>query len=325
MDMTFIVNPSSRSGRGERLWGELEMRLKEAGISYDIIRTSGPGDAQRAAARFSEGLPAGDGSEKAKLVILGGDGTLNEAVSGLGAFDRVLLGYVPTGSSNDFARGAGLPNDGRKLFDRIIEGKPVRKADIGRLTYNSMTKTLSRLHDDSISSVRHFIVSAGIGFDAAVCEEALASETKNLLNRIGLGKLTYGAIALKQLFGADRIAVDVEMDGDRHIKLDHFLFAAAMQEPYEGGGFRFAPDAEENDGLLNVCLIGDMSKPRMLLALPRAYAGKHYGMKGVYHYTAKSMRIRTALPMWVHTDGEVSVRSDDITIECLPGALELMV
>ena len=114
MDMTFIVNPSSRSGRGERLWGELETRLKEAGISYDIIRTSGPGDAQRAAARFSEGLPAGDGSEKAKLVILGGDGTLNEAVSGLGTFDRVLLGYVPTGSSNDFARGAGLPNDGRK-------------------------------------------------------------------------------------------------------------------------------------------------------------------------------------------------------------------
>ncbi len=325
MDMTCIVNPSSRSGRGERLWGELESRLKEAGLSYEVIRTGGPGDALRAAAEFSKKNSAGTGSGKAKLVVLGGDGTLNETISGLESFDGVLLGYIPTGSSNDFARGASLPKDGRMLFDRIVEGRAARKVDIGRLTYNNMTKMLSRLHDDSISPVRHFIVSAGIGFDAAVCEEALASGTKNFFNRIGLGKLTYGAIALRQLLKADKIAVDIEMDGDRHIKLDHFLFVAAMQEPYEGGGFRFAPDAVENDGLLNICLIGDMSKPRMLSALPMAYIGKHYGINGVYHYTAKSMKVRTRIPMWVHTDGEVAMKSDDITIECLPGALELMV
>ena len=325
MHITFIVNPSSRSGRGERLWGELESLLSDAGVTYDLTRTTGPGDAIRAAAGFSSRVSAEESSDKAKLVVLGGDGTLNEVISGLESFDKVLLGYIPTGSSNDFARGAGLPKNGRKLFDRIVEGRPVRKIDIGRLTYNSMTKTLSRLHDDSISSVRHFIVSAGIGFDAAVCEEALASGTKNFLNRIGLGKLTYGAIALRQLLGADKIAVDIELDGDRHIELDHFLFVAAMQEPYEGGGFKFAPDAEENDGLLNICLIGDMSKPRMLLALPLAYMGKHYGLNGVYHYTAAKMRVRTRIPMWIHTDGEVAIKSNDITIECLPGALELMV
>ena len=146
-------------------------------------------------------------------MVLGGDGTLNEVISGIRDFDQVLLGYLPVGSSNDFARDLSLPSDPEKIMEQILDGKEVRRMDIGRLHYNSETHTLSRLHDQTKSDTRMFDVSAGIGFDAAVCEQALASGTKNFLNRIGMGKLTYGAMAVHQLLSADKIACDIELDG----------------------------------------------------------------------------------------------------------------
>ncbi|MCR5674166.1 MAG: diacylglycerol kinase family lipid kinase [Lachnospiraceae bacterium] len=318
-----IINPSSHSGRGGALWKELRARFEATHIPYRVHMTDGPGAAIRTVRALSSEYEKKE--EPLRLVILGGDGTLNEAVSGITDFSRVLLGYIPTGSSNDFARGAGLPRDPRALFKPILAGRECRRIDVGRLVYHRQTKTLSRLHDESAENVRHFVVSAGIGFDAAVCEEALSSGTKNFFNRIGLGKLTYGAIAMKHLLGADWIGIEMTIDDGRTIALDHFLFAAMMLEPYEGGGFRFAPDADNRDGFFNICLIGDMSKPRMITSLPLAYLGKHYGLPGIYHYRTQSVRIRTALPMWVHTDGEVVMKSDDIELTCLHQALSLMI
>ncbi len=316
-----IINPSSRSGRGKSLWNELKRQLESAGIEYRVHMTGGPGDAIRVARELTADI---EGPDKRRLVVLGGDGTLNEVVSGICDHSRVLLGYIPTGSSNDFARGLKLPRNKEALIRSIVAGEKVRTLDVGKLTYNHQTHDFSRLHDDRQESTRHFIVSAGIGFDAAVCEEALSSNTKNFFNRIGLGKLTYGAIALRNLLRADWIGIEVEADGRPLTSLDHFLFAAIMLEPYEGGGFRFAPDAVSDDGLFNLCLIGDMTKPQMFYALPHAYFGRHYGLPGVYHYTAGSIRIRTSIPMWVHTDGEVMMKSDDITLTCLPRALDMM-
>ncbi len=319
-----IINPSSRSGKGKALWDSLKKRFDQQGMEYHTHMTEGPGSATRIARELTgAGRPAGD--PPIKLVVLGGDGTLNEAVSGIQDFSSVLLGYLPTGSSNDFARGMKLPKNRDVLIERIAAGKAFRTVDVGRLTYNHQTRTFSRLHDETPKTVRHFLVSAGIGFDAAVCEEALSSGTKNILNRIGLGKLTYGAIAIRNLLSADRVEIDLTLDDQEKVHLDHFLFAAAMQLPYEGGGFQFAPDADPTDGKLNICLIGDMSKPKMLTSLPAAYIGKHYGIKGIYHYQVSRLDIRTALPMWVHTDGEVVMKSDDISIECLPGAMSLMI
>ena len=317
-----IVNPSARSGRDRQILEDLKTAFAARNIPIREHFTDGPGAALRIAGELT-----GEGKEGGKLtlVVLGGDGTLNEVISGIRDFSALSLGYIPTGSGNDFARGIDLPKDTRVLIDRILAGKEIRRMDVGRLVYHSKTRTLSRLHDENISDIRQFIVSSGIGFDAAVCEEALSSGTKAFFNRIGLGKLTYGSIAIRHLLKAPRIPVDIDLDGDRHIHLDHFLFAAAMNTPFEGGGFRFAPDADPADGLLNLCVAGEMSKPAMLCALPRAYFGKHYGIPGICHEKASVIRIRTELPMWVHTDGEVMMKSDDIELTCLPQVLSLIV
>ena len=319
-----IINPSARSGRGGNIWGTLEEKFKSANIPYKVVFTNGPGHAIKIATKLTskdfepDELPI-------KLVVMGGDGTLNEVISGIQDFDKVLLGYIPVGSSNDFVRDMDFPNNKEALMDRILEGKELRRVDIGKLHYNHMTKTLSRLHDTDLSDTRYFDVSSGIGFDAAVCEEALASDTKNFLNKIGLGKLTYLAIAVRQIAAAEKIPCDIEMDDGQTLHLDHFMFVAAMIHPYEGGGFKFAPDAIHDDGYFNVCVIGDLSVPRSFLAMPFAYVGRHYNIKGIYHFKTRKIRIKTELPIWVHTDGEVYMKSDDISMECLEKKLALMV
>ncbi|MCR5670925.1 MAG: diacylglycerol kinase family lipid kinase [Butyrivibrio sp.] len=318
-----IVNPSARSGKGKEIWNCLEEKFKEKNLHYKTAFTKGPGHATALAKKLT--TAERDESEyPLKLVVLGGDGTLNETINGIHDFDKVLVGYVPIGSSNDFARDLGLSKEREHILDCIIEGNTVRTLDLGRLTYNNVGEKRSRLHEENISKVRMFDVSAGIGFDAAVCEEALSSGTKNFLNKIGLGKLTYGSIAIRQLFKAKKIPCDIEFDNGEVLHLEHFLFVVAMIHHYQGGGFNLAPDADLTDGLFDLCIIGDMPRPKMFFALPFAYFGKHYGFKGIYHKTVKSFTIKTKLPLWVHTDGEVSVMSDNITLECQKQKLRLM-
>ena len=318
-----IVNPSARSGKGREIWNKLEYRFLEKGLDYKTFFTKGPGHATRLVTEIMSQKES-ESEDKVKLVVLGGDGTLNEVMNGITDFDRALVGYIPIGSSNDFSRDLGYPGKIDELIDKVVDGRKVRCLDLGKVTFNSMTKPISRLHDETIQKTRIFDVSSGIGFDAAVCEQALSSGTKNFFNKIGLGKLTYGTIALRQLLKADRIPCDIELDDGTNIHLNRFIFIAAMIHHYEGGGFNFAPDADLTDGKFDLVYAGDMPSRRMIFALPFSFFGKYYWIKGIGHHVVQKATIRTELPMWVHTDGEVSVKSDNITLECLKEKLSLM-
>lgn len=318
-----IVNPTARSGKGKEIWKKLEYKFLEKNIEYKAMATRGPGHATRLAKKlttqdeFAKEFPI-------KIVVLGGDGTLNEVLNGIDDFERVLVGYIPIGSSNDFSRDLSYPKKVDELLESIVKGEKVRSLDLGKLTFNSMTDPMSRLHDDNKAASRIFDVSSGIGFDAAVCEEALQSGTKNFLNRIGLGKLTYGLIAIRQLLRADKVPCDIIFEDGETIHMDRFIFIAAMIHHYEGGGFNFAPKADLSDGKFDLVYAGNMAPVRMIFALPFSFFGHYYWIKGVGHHVVDKVTIKTAAPMWVHTDGEVSVKSDNITYECMKQRLHLM-
>ena len=320
-----IVNPSARSGKGRDIWKKLKLKFHEKGIEYSAQLTRGPGHATEIASNLTRNIEGADPKTlPVRIVVLGGDGTLNEVINGICDFDNTLLGYIPIGSSNDFARDLSYPKKTDALLDKILEGIEKRRLDLGKLTYNSMSRETSRLCSNRFKVTRIFDVSAGIGFDAAVCEQALSSKTKNFLNKIGLGKLTYGTIALRQLFGAKKIPCSIAIDNDEPIELSRFIFIAAMIHHYEGGGFNFAPKADLCDGKFDLVWAGNMPPARMLYALFFSFFGNYYWIKGVGHKTAEKITIKTEMPLWVHTDGEVSVKSDHITLECLRETLRLM-
>jgi len=320
-----IVNPSSGSGRGLVLWKKLEPIIKSRELEYQVIYTvSSIHIAETVKKITSFRSEQTDREEAIRLIVLGGDGTLNEVVSNIADFEHVLVGYIPSGSSNDFARGLGLQTDPETIFRTILEDHVVRKLDIGTLQYDNYSSPISRLPNMEFCTTHRFDVSAGIGYDAAVCEEALLSKSKNLLNRFGLGKLTYLVIGIKKLAKSRSTTCDLILDDTRTIHLEHFLFAAFMIQKYEGGGFKFCPNADESDGILDLCVAGNIKKLTFLAALPFAFRGTHYRFRGINHYTARKAEVRTKEPQWVHTDGEVSVKSDHITVYCEKQVLNLL-
>lgn len=318
-----IVNPGSGSGRGYYTWKKLEESFVVANLKYQAITTKKAGDAKRLTSSLIE--KHSDDKEPVKLIVIGGDGTMNEVINGITDFDKIVLGYIPGGSAGDLALGLDLKIDTNELIKRITDGKVLRQTDIGEVIYNHVSSTYSRLHDDDIETQRYFDVSAGIGFDAAVCEEALSSRLKKVLNAIKLGKLTYLFIALHQIFSVEKNAMDITTIEGEHLHLDKALFAAMMIHPFEGGGFMFGPNADCNDGMFDLCVAGDIPIPTILRALPSAKKGKHFKYKGIHALRSSEIHIKTEKPLWVHTDGEVSIRSDDILIKNTGYKLKLMV
>lgn len=304
-----IINPASRSGKGLQIWKEqVEPMLHRQNIAYRSYFSRGAGDVARLAAEISS--PVSDG-EPLRLIILGGDGTMNEALQGVADPGRVIIGYLPTGSSNDLARDLKLPKSPAEALDLILHGGRVTHMDMGTVRYDDGT-------------CRRFAVSCGIGFDAGVCQEALHSGIKVVLNRLGLGKLTYLGIALKQLITAKKVSCRLTLDGQPPIELSRFFFVTNMLHRYEGGGFLFCPGADATDGVLDLCAVGNIPKPLVLFALPTAFFGKHYLFKGVDLYRARNIRIETSEPLWVHTDGEVTRKASSFSVTCSPQALRII-
>ena len=122
-----IVNPSARSGKGKDIWEILEKKFTEKGLEYRAVFTKGPGHATKLAKSLTE--PTSQDSDQnnvKKLIVLGGDGTLNEAINGIQDFENTLVGYIPIGSSNDFARDLSFPKKLDDLIEQIIKAENIR-------------------------------------------------------------------------------------------------------------------------------------------------------------------------------------------------------
>ena len=309
-----IINPASRSGKGNRVWQELETVLKEEQAQYTAHFTTQAGDAKR----FVEQLTGTDTDEITDILVMGGDGTLNESLQGIRNLEKTHLYYLPIGSGNDYGR--DFPEKGKTVqrLRRMLREPHEYHTDIGAVRY--------RL-DDGREQMRYFAVSCGIGFDAAVCAEVNESAWKPRLNKIGLGKLVYLIVALRNLMNVPqnpcKLTIEDEHGEKAQITRKSIIFAAAMNHKYEGGGFMFAPQADAEDGLLDLCLVDNMPKLKILRVIPTAFKGKHVRYKEVHIHRAKRIHIATDDPMYLHADGEVPGKTKELTVLCLKQALTL--
>ena len=297
----FIVNPASHSGKGMQLWKQVESVLQEKRVPYQVSFSKRAGDITLVVHRLTGSLKAG---EVCSVVVLGGDGTVNEAVNGIENFEQVRFSYIPTGSSNDLARDMGISKDAVAAIDHIIAGERECLMDVGTLSWKELEATQRR----------RFVVSCGIGYDAAICHEVSHSRLKAVLNGLGLGKLVYVGIGLKQMLSVGYCGARIRLGDQKPLELKRLLFVATMSHRYEGGGFMFCPQAKYNDGILDLCIAGNIPKWKFPIIIPFALFGKHCLFRGITLDHAKHIEIECAEPMWVHTDGEVSCKSSRIFI-----------
>ncbi len=304
-----IINPASRSGKGKVLWETIiQPYLRKEKMEYHPYFSTRPGEVIELAATISE---IGTPDAPVQIIILGGDGTFNETLQGIRDFSSVVLGYIPTGSSNDFARDLEIPKNTEKAMEMAFKTGSIHSMDIGCVTFKDNSK-------------RYFAVSCGMGFDAAVCEETNRSAFKRAFNRIGLGKLAYLAIAIKQLLMAKIVSCKITIDDKKSFIIPKYLLLASMIHRYEGGGFKFCPNAVADDGIIDICSAANVL-PRwvILLVLPSAFLGKHFVFPGIEPYKAQTLKIASSAPVWIHTDGEVLRMDDSVTITCLHNVLNV--
>lgn len=305
----FIVNPSSCCGRGFRVWMGLEKLLIRDGVEYEVKLTGRQGDAKKFAAELTEGC-----KDPKVIIVVGGDGTMNEVLDGLSFCSILTVGYIPAGSGNDMARSLKLPRNPKKCLKKILYPKYHKLVDYGVVSYG-----------DDIINYRRFAVSAGVGLDAAVCHNLLHSKLKVALNKFHLGGLVYLLIGCKQLMHAKPVKGYLVIDGIKKVEFNHIYFISAHIHPFEGGGFKFAPGADCTDGKLSVCVVSIQAKYKLIPVLLSAYGGRHSRYKGVRTYEGKEIMIHTECPMPVHVDGESCFCQKDLEIRCIERALRIIV
>ncbi len=305
----FIINPKSSSGRGIRFWWLVKDELEAQKIEYTEVFTEHVGHATELARNICKETPG-----IKNIVIVGGDGTANEVVNGIDHFEEVLLGYIPSGSSNDLARGLNLPNDPVEALNHILKPTKFQYLDHGQITF-----------PDQDLAPHRFTCSSGIGYDASVCYEVQESPLKKSLNRFGIGKFVYIAIAIKQVLTAPYMSATITLDDVKKITYQKVLLVSNMIHKYEGGGLLMAPDADPTDGKLSITLVHGLSKAKVFLLLPTIFNGTHVKHYGVDTFYCNKIEIKTDTDIAVHTDGEIPAICSHIVATCIPGKLRMII
>ena len=310
MENVFIVNKASRTGKAEIVWNEVAEYMDSNNIQYTVHFTQKAFDATDFAREATS-----SGSDVA-LFVMGGDGTLNEALNGIVDFDHTFYTPLPSGSANDFVKGIGLEGNALDILKRALADDGFKRIDIGKVAYNKDGEEQSRL----------FGVSSGIGVDAYVCLQALDSKLKEFLNKFGLGSATYGLLTVGDIFTMpfSNAEISLEYNGAKETrKVKSTIFAAAMNCPAEGGGIPMAPDATADSGYLTAFIAHDISRIKCFGLLPFLVAGKHEGKKGFDLLKFNKLEVFMDDKMCVHADGEHVGFFRKITFECLPSKLKI--
>ena len=284
----FFINPASRSGRGLLQWKKTEKYLKQNKIPYEahILKDSiSPRPVMETIFEKEKGTVS--------IVLIGGDGTINQCVNAVPNLNRLELSVIPTGSGNDFCRNKPIPTSLDEQIQNILEKKNHMYIDRGMVTYHEENTVLNRC----------FMVSTGIGYDAEICYMADNSKLKKILNRFKLGKLVYVLIGIKGVFDTELTDMEVTLDGET-THYSNVFFIATMNQPFEGGGVAMTPNASDTDGELDFLIFHDVSRLKALMTIPLLYIKKHEGKKGVTLLRGKDVKVISSSPRILHFDGE---------------------
>lgn len=313
-----VINPAGASGHTLKVWKQIEPVFQHSGKPYRTHFST----LEYGITDIVKDLTASHSA--IDIVIVGGDGSMNQAVNGIQDFTHTRIGFISCGSGNDLARGLHLSKNYVNNVETILQGKTVRTINVGETIYLNRMNELTREKVSSDGYVhRRFNISSGIGFDAAICQKAQVAPAKKTLNKLHLGKLIYLRVAIETIASTRQTTAWITTDGKTE-KFDQLLFTVAMNEPYEGGGFKFCPYANDHDDILDFCTGNHISKLDFYRIFPYAYRGNHLKFKGVYANKARTIDIRTEEPKWVHTDGEVTCMSSHIRMHLLSEKMNML-
>jgi len=304
----FIINPLAKNGYGLSTWNKVEEELEKRGIPFQAFFTMYHGHAIELARSIAENV----NGETVSLVAVGGDGTLHEIINGIIKYPNIVVGVIPAGSGNDFSRGLFIPKDPLVALDHIISKAPFQPEyiDVGKMINYEKEE-------------QYFVNNMGAGFDAEVAQAANRSRLKALLNRYSLGMLIYVMILLKKLASFRCRTVEMTIDG-KDYTFPSTWFVTVANQPYYGGGMLIAPSASPTDGKLNIIVVNNLSKLKLLAVFISVFWGGHTRFKEVTTLKGENIKITTSEPLLIHLDGEIKGYTP-ITVQVVNKSLSIIV
>jgi diacylglycerol kinase (ATP) len=288
-----VANPTSGRGKGAKLIPQVDALLRSLGLNHTLYISEGPEDPQRLAQKAA--------SAGANIVAaLGGDGHVGAVANGIMGTGAALA-VIPAGTGNDFARHLGLDRKDPLGAARLLASPTIRKIDVARIT--------------TADGERYFVNVGGAGFDSEVNEHANGVRFLK-----GKAKYVYSTLVQLPRFKAGKFAVKV--DGEEHA-FRGMMLAVGNASSY-GGGMLVCPDAKSDDGLLDICVIQEMSKRQFIMTFPKVFKGRHVEHPAVRMLRGTEVEISADRPFLVYADGE-RVGSLPATFVVIPLALPVVV
>lgn len=300
-----IVNPNAGKRKGQHDWLHIARMMGEAGIEFTNIFTEHRDHAVMLTRKFIE-------NGFRKIIVVGGDGTLNEVVNGIFTQKHVdpseiTLAMIPVGTGNDWCRMYNIPNDYREAIALITNGKNFRQ-DTGMVKfYNSLGQ----------EKTRYFINMAGMGFDALV-----AKKTNRQKESGRGGPFSYFVNIFVSLF-AHRVSKTTIILDNETIHQEVFSMTVGICQ-FNGGGMKQAPNAKPDDGLFDLTVIRPIGKFKIIRNVIKLFDGSFTRLPEVSTYISSGIVIRSVTPMYLEVDGE-SLGHTPFEFSILPKSLNVII
>jgi diacylglycerol kinase (ATP) len=288
--MLVISNPRAGHGRGTRVLSQVEAYLADRNIVHQTAVSARPGHVTEIAAEAA-------GRGESPIVLVGGDGTLFEALNGMARAGRFIpVAQIPVGTGNSFIKDLGIESVEDGL--RALTGGRKRAVDIGRVR--------------SASGEYHFVNLVGAGFVANVVSHANSFKL--------FGDLSYKIGVLLELVVLRAVPCRLVVDGKESVRDAHFVEVCNSRKT--GGEMIMAPSAEVDDGLFDVVVARSMSRATLLKLFPLIFTGEHVKDPHVETFRCSRISVSFEPPQRVTPDGEI-LGTTPLDIEVVPRALEV--
>ena len=307
MKTIVIVNPQAGNGRTEKIWPNIESALEKSIGSFEVLQTTCRGDATDLSRRILK-------EDAARIVAVGGDGHLNEVLNGFIENDlpvnpEARLSFVMTGTGCDFQRSLGISGKWQNAAAKLKDAK-VRKIDVGKVTYTAADKT---------QKIRYFDNIASFGLSGAV-DHCL--EHSRLRNYLGGSPLFLWA-TIKTVFTHPNQSIRFRINDGPEEEICSRLGLLANGR-YFGGAMHAAPEAELDDGLLDLLMLKEISVAKFLWHLPKIYKGTHLKIPEIFFQKVRKFTAESSEQVILDIDGE-SPGYLAATFEVLPKILNLQI
>jgi YegS/Rv2252/BmrU family lipid kinase len=303
-----IINPHAGSKKTQDDWPKIRRFLEREGFEIDCIFT----EYQYHATDLT--ISAIQDNYFTKIIVVGGDGTLNEVLNGIFLQKRrktteITVGVISVGTGNDWGKMYNMPSDYYEQV-RVIKNNNIYLQDVGKVTY---------LHHDERKE-HYFLNIAGMGFDALVAKKTNIAKQKG-----SGGTLSYLINLVVGLFQFKFNYVHIENEEGKIFSGRIFSMNIGICS-YNGGGMKQLPYAVSNDGLFDVTVIRKVSRMKVIRNIKNLYDGSFIKIKEVETFTGKQFEV-TAKPqksVYLETDGE-SLGNSPLLFTILPLSIKLII